>query len=86
MIVMGTGRNERMRGVLLALVLAAGCCVSKQELRGNVAAWEAFTDAVEPDLRFMYEGMGEPTRTTRLRLLEDNRAAIAASNSRARGN
>lgn len=68
--------------VALSVALLGGCCVSRQELAADVAAWEGFTNAVEPDLRFMYEGMGEPSRTTRLRLLEDNRAAIAAATSR----
>ncbi len=76
-----------MRKLLLAAVLAvgSGCCVSKTELAADVDAWRSFTDAVEPDLIRLYGEMKEPTRTTRLGLLDDNRDAIADATSRSRG-
>lgn len=66
--------------VVALLALGSGCCVSKEELSADVAAWRSFTDAVEPDLAHLYAK--DPIR---LRALEDNRAAIAAATSRATG-
>ena len=69
--------------VLVALLLTPACCVSKTELRADVAAWRAFTDAVEPDLQRLYGAMPETSRRNRLALLEENRAAITKAEERA---
>lgn len=56
--------------------------MSKAELRSHAESRRAFFNAVVPDLRKNYSVLPEPSRSTRLRVLEEEDLALRAFEER----